>query len=137
MFNGDLKKEALKKLNASVNSYKDWTSSTQAKSAELFALRKQSSEEIISSVENYINKLANTPKEFDKSFSEYKAEFRVFTDLLVQLTNKSDAVDFEFGTTATAGVLAGVGTAAFAPTAAMAIATTFGTASSGADLAPI
>lgn len=131
MLNGDLKKEALSKLNNSVDTYKDWVKKVQAVSADLFVLRKKSSEEIIGSVEAYINTLANTPKEFDRSFAEYKAEFRVFERMLNELKVKSDNVDFEFGTTATAGVLAGVGTAAFAPTAAMAIASTFGTASTG------
>jgi uncharacterized protein YaaW (UPF0174 family) len=109
----------------------------QAVSAELFVLRKKSSEEVISAVEVYINKLANTPKEFDRSFAEYKAEFRVFTQMLFDLQKKSEDVDFQFGTTATAGVLAGVGTAAFAPTAAMAIATTFGTAGTGTAIASL
>lgn len=137
MFNGDLKKEAIEKLNQSANTYKDLVKTVQEKSAELFVLRKKSSEEIISSVETYINTLANTPKEFDRSFAEYKAEFCVFTQMLLDLQTKSNDVDFKFGTTATAGVLAGVGTAAFAPTAAMAIATTFGTASTGTAIASL
>jgi len=137
MFNGDLKKEALEKLNQSAEKYKDLAKAVQAVSAELFVLRKKSSEEVISEVEAYINTLANTPREFDRSFAEYKAEFLVFSEMLHDLQTKSDDVDFEFGTTATAGVLAGVGTAAFAPTAAMAIATTFGTASTGTAIATL
>ena len=137
MFNGDLKKEAIERLNRSVENYQDWVKTVQSKSAELFVLRKQSSEEVISAVEAYINTLANTPKEFDRSFAEYKAEFAVFTQMLRDLQTKSDDVDFQFGTTATAGVLAGVGTAAFAPTVAMAIATTFGTASTGTAIASL
>jgi len=137
MFNGDLKKEAIEKLTTSTTAHKDWVKTVQEKSAELFVLRKQSSEDVISSVENYINTLANTPKEFDRSFAEYKAEFRVFTQMLHDLRSKSNDVDVQFGTTATAGILAGVGTAAFAPTAAMAIATTFGTASTGTAIASL
>lgn len=137
MFNGGLKKEAIERLNSSAETYKDWAKKVQFKSAELFVLRKQSSEELIGAVESYINTLVNTPKEFDRSFAEYKAEFRVFTQMLDDLKTKSDDVDFQFGTTATAGVLAGVGTAAFAPTAAMAIATTFGTASTGTAIAAL
>ncbi|MEI7840811.1 MAG: hypothetical protein WCJ11_09950 [Methylococcaceae bacterium] len=137
MLNGDLKKEALSKLNNSVDTYKDWVKEVQAVSAELFVLRKKSSEDIIGAVESYINMLANRPKEFDRSFTEYKAEFRIFSEMLNELKVKSDNVNFEFGTTATAGILAGVGTAAFAPTAAMAIATTFGTASTGTAIATL
>lgn len=137
MFNGDLKKEAIAKLTQSAESYKNYAKTVQAASAELFVLRKNSSEDVISAVEAYINTLANTPKEFDRSFAEYKAEFCVFTQMLNKLQEESDNVNFEFGTTATAGVLAGVGTAAFAPTAAMAIATTFGTASTGTAIAAL
>ena len=137
MFNGDLKKEAIENLNQAAETYKDYVKRVQSKSAELFVLRQQSSEDVISAVEDYINTLANTPKEFDRSFAEYKAEFRIFTQMLEDLQTKSDDVDFQFGTTATAGVLAGVGTAAFAPTAAMAIATTFGTAGTGTAIASL
>lgn len=137
MFNGDLKKEAIARLTQSAENYKYYAKTVQAASAELFVLRKNSSEEVIGVVEAYINTLANTPKEFDRSFAEYKAEFRVFTQMLRDLQIKSDDVDFEFGTTATAGILAGAGTAAFAPTAAMAIATTFGTASTGTAIASL
>lgn len=137
MFNGDLKKEAIGKLNQSAENYKYYAKIVQEISAELFVLRKQSSETVIGTVEVYINTLANTPKEFDSSFSEYKAEFRAFTQMLRDLQIKSDNVEFQFGTTATAGVLAGVGTAAFAPTAAMAIATTFGTAGTGTAIASL
>ena len=137
MFNGDLKKEAIENLNKSAESYKDLVKVVQSKSAELFVFRKKSSEEVIGAVESYINTLANTPKEFDRSFAEYKAEFRTFTQMLSDLQTESDDIDFQFGTTATAGIFAGVGTAAFAPTAAMAIATTFGTAGTGTAIASL
>ncbi|MDP1614742.1 MAG: hypothetical protein Q8L68_03000, partial [Methylococcales bacterium] len=127
----------VEKLNQSTEIYKNCAEAVQTESAELFVLRKQSSEEVIATVEAYINTLANTPKEFDRSFAEYKAEFRIFTGMLHDLQAKSDDVNFQFGTTATAGILAGVGTAAFAPTVAMAIATTFGTASTGTAIATL
>jgi hypothetical protein len=137
MFNGELKKEAIENLNQSAETYKNWVKKVQSKSAELFVLRKKSSEDVISAVESYINTLASTPKEFDRSFAEYKAEFREFTQILRDLQTQSDDTNVQFGTTATAGILAGVGTAAFAPTAAMAIATTFGTASTGTAIATL
>jgi predicted HAD superfamily phosphohydrolase YqeG len=88
MFNGSLKKEAIEKLNTSAESYKNWVKKVQSKSAELFVLRKKSSEEVISAVEAYINTLTNTPKEFDRSFAEYKAEFRIFNQMLRDLQIK-------------------------------------------------
>lgn len=137
MFNGDLKKEAIARLTQSAESYKCYAKTVQAASAELFVLRQNSSKAVIGAVEAYINTLANTPKEFDRSFAEYKTEFRIFAQMLRDLQIKSNDVDLQFGTTATAGILAGAGTAAFAPTAAMAIATTFGTASTGTAIASL
>lgn len=136
MFNGDLKKDAIRRLNNSVEEYKDWIKTVQAGAAELFVLRMKSNEEVIKA-EAYINKLANTTKEFDRFFTEYKTEFRTFRGQLEEVQTQSSDADFEFGTTVTAGVLAGVGTAAFAPTAAMAIATTFGAASTGTAIATL
>ena len=40
MFNGDLKKEAIAKLNNSVENYKNYVKNVQATSAALFVLRK-------------------------------------------------------------------------------------------------
>jgi uncharacterized protein YaaW (UPF0174 family) len=137
VLNGDLKKEALSRLNDSIKGYEDWFEKTQNVATDLFILRKRSSEEVIDSVETYINKLANRPKEFDRSFAEYKAEFQVFTGMLNELKSQSDRVNSQFEATVAAGALAGVGVATMAPTAAMAIATTFGTASTGTAISSL
>lgn len=137
MLNGDLKSEAIKELKKSIKNNKELVKVVQAKAADLFTLRLQSSEEIIGGIENYINTLSNSPIEFDRTFAEYKAEYKVFSDLLHEIKIKGSEIDTEFGITATAGVLTGIGTAAFAPTAAMAIATTFGAASTGTAIASL
>jgi hypothetical protein len=137
MLNGDLKKEAITKLEESIERNSRLVKIVQDKAANLFVLRQRSSEQIIGEVQNYVNTLTNTPKEFDKSFSEYHVVFEVFTEMLNAIRFKGTEIDSDFGTTATAGVLAGVGTAALAPTAAMAVATTFGAASTGTAIASL
>ncbi len=137
MLNRGLKKDSLKFLECAQNSYKDLSISVKQNAMELYELRRKSSDEVIASVECYINTLANSPKEFDKSFSEYKAEFKVFNDLLYELKIEAAKADLQVGSTAGAGVAAGVGVAALGPTAAMAIATTFGTASTGTAIATL
>jgi hypothetical protein len=122
MLNRGLKKDSLKNLENAQNHY-----NTLALSVN----------EVITLVEGYVNMLANSPKEFDKSFSEYKAEFKVFNDLLHELKIEAINADFQAGSTAGAGLVTGIGVATFGPTAAMAIATTFGTASTGTAIASL
>ncbi|MFB1487700.1 MULTISPECIES: hypothetical protein [unclassified Thiocapsa] len=137
MLNGDLKKEALNQLQSAQSSYLRSFESVKTDSERLFILRQESSREVIGSVEKYINRLANTPKEFDRSFSTYKAEFKVFSGMIRQLESEAAAIDFKAGTSAATGVMAGVGVAAMGPTVAMAVATTFGAASTGTAISAL
>lgn len=137
MLNGDLKKEAIEKLNNSNDRYQKHTRLVQEQSQQLFVLRQESSRDVIGSVESYVNTLANTPKEFDRTFSEYKAEYKVFSELVHQLEIEAANIDFQAGSTAAAGVAAGIGTAALGPAALMGVATTFGTASTGAAISTL
>ena len=137
MLNRGLKKEARTKLEESVERYDRLVPIVSEKAEQLFELRQNSGENVIQPVENYINNLANSPKEFDKSFAEYKAEFETFNELIQSLNQESVNTDIKAGGTAVAGVAAGAGTVALMPTAAMAIATTFGTASTGTAIASL
>ncbi|HDN26407.1 MAG TPA: hypothetical protein ENG03_04815 [Thioploca sp.] len=136
MFNNGLRKEALKKLENAVADYNAKTEDVKTKSLALFAIR-QKSVDVIQSAENLVNKFANTPKEFDKTFSEFKAEYQVFTDTIAEFEKAGKDVSLKSAGTSVAGVAAGVGVATLAPSAAMAIATTFGTASTGTPIASL
>jgi len=137
MLNGGLKKEALEALERTHKEYEKQCKTTQEASIKLYELRASSSKGIIPAIEAYINSLANKPKEFDKTFSEYKAEFTIFTNILHELEVEAQKASVKAGGASAAGVAAGVGTAALAPTAAMAIATTFGTASTGTAISAL
>lgn len=137
MFKTGVKKEALKALEEAQAEYADVCDRTQVKAEDLFKLRQSTSNELIPEVEKYVNSLANTPKDFDKSFAVYKAEFTVFNNILHELETAAKAAQIKAGGGAAIGVAAGVGTAAFAPTAAMAVATTFGTASTGTAISTL
>lgn len=137
MFNNKLRKNSIYELNKSVDRYDLLVDKVRVKATNLHVLRSNSGLKIIQPVEDYINSLANSPKEFDKSFSIYKAEFNSFNKLVGSFEAESIDTDFKAGSTAAAGVAAGVGTAALMPSAAMAIATTFGTASTGTAIASL
>ena len=95
------------------------------------------SNNLINKTEELFSKVANKPKVFDKTFAQYKAEFKEFQSVLDDIHQQSIDVNIKAGGSAGAGVAAGVGVASFAPTAAMAIATTFGTASTGTAISAL
>ncbi|HAS6253110.1 TPA: hypothetical protein RQL13_003613 [Vibrio vulnificus] len=137
MFNHDVKKQAIKDLEWADRQYKLSVEKVQKASVALFELRQYCSTELIVECENFINTLANSPKEFEKSFGEYKGQVREFKNVLEQIEQEVMDANLKAGGTAGAGIAAGAGVAAFAPTAAMAIATTFGTASTGTAIASL
>lgn len=61
MLNRDMRNDSLSKLNDAQNRYNNLTIAVKNKAIELYELRKKSSQEVITSVESYINKLANSP----------------------------------------------------------------------------
>ena len=137
MLNGDLKKFALQELENAHHSYQKAMAAVCESSEKLYTLRQTSSEVVIGAVEKYINTLANTPKEFDRTFAEFHAEYRTFTRIIYEIKREAENVNIKAGGSAAAGVATGAGVAAFAPTAAMAIATTFGTASTGTAISAL
>lgn len=87
-------------------------------------------------MEAYINSLANSPKEFSKDIAEVKVSISAFNEA-VRIESENAANNIKGAGSAAAGVAAGGAIAALGPTAAMAIATTFGTASTGTAIASL
>ena len=101
----------------------------------LYSERKSAST-AIKRVETYINTLANTPKEFKKEIGEISLSLKEFRDA-VAFEEKSKQANIKGAGIGTAGVASGTAVAALGPTAAMAIATAFGTASTGAAISAL
>jgi len=137
MFNIDLKNEAIADLENKISIYDENVTEIQHAAVLLHSLRKDDGSKVIEGVENYINLLANSPKDFEKSFSFYKAEFTIFNGLIQEFDALEVDTNFKAGGSAIAGTAAGAGTAALMPSAAMAIATTFGTASTGTAISTL
>ena len=136
MLNNDIRKEAVKGFESAVRRQKRLANEVTNLAEELMELRSKSAKAAIIRVENYINLLANSPKEFEKSISEYKAEYKSFNSDLSKLAENSGSV--ELSSKKGAGAAVGAAAAgAVAPTALMAIATTFGTASTGAAISSL
>jgi len=130
-------KNEIEALKTSAISYNEVVEEVQTYTLQLHELRSSTGRKLIQEVEDYVNTLANTPKSFHKAIDTYKSEYVSFDATVQEMSRKLDDAGFEFGTSTGAGALAGAGVAAFAPTAAIAFATTFGTASTGAAIATL
>jgi hypothetical protein len=137
MFNSDVKEKAIKSLKKATKAYNSAIEDIRVESESLFRLREKASTKLIVSIEQYISQLANTPKEFNKEFREIQAYFSSFNHYITGLRKDSKRGDYEAGGAAGAGVVMGAGVAALGPAAAIAIATTFGTASTGTAIAAL
>jgi hypothetical protein len=131
MFNGSLKEDAIKRVQDSEQQFNNKAGDINKQSLRLLNLRRETSQSTIVNVEHFINSLANSPKDLDKSFSEYKNSFKTFNSVLESIIVQDADNDMTAYSSAAGGVGAGIAVAALAPTAAMAAATTFGVASTG------
>ncbi|MEH7502936.1 hypothetical protein V7152_13160 [Neobacillus drentensis] len=135
MLNSSLKKDAIEKLKISLGQYEKSSKILQNNAVKLHNTRTYGLD-VIQKVEAYINTLANSPKEFEKSFEQVRVNLTCFKVLSEISYDEKEMIRLAGSGTAV-GVAAGVATAAIAPTAAMAIATTFGTASTGAAISTL
>jgi hypothetical protein len=90
----------------------------------------------IATVENIVNSIANHPKSFNTDFEEINVCRNQFVDSCTFAEQELYAAR-EAASGAGAGLAAGASVAFMAPTAAMWIATTFGTASTGTAIATL
>ena len=122
-------------LEASITEYNDAYTLMNDKGVQLFIERKRSVD-LIGYVENLINSIANRPKSFDSEFGEIRTKRDVFLDSCDFGERELQAAREAAGG-AGAGLAAGASVAFMAPTAAMWVATTFGTASTGTAIATL
>lgn len=137
MLNNNLRNSAVRKFESAKDTYEELADDVRNESETLMNERKKECHKIIAEVEEMFSKVANRPKVFDKAFAEYKAEFKVFNNILNNIREEIRRANLKTSGTAGAGFMAGAGVATLAPTAAMAIATTFGTASTGAAISSL
>lgn len=136
MLNAGYKKEALAEAERTANKYKSKYDETIKRTTTLHG-HKENAVVILKSVDEYIQSLSNRPAELDKSMSEITVRRQAFEREVSNLQIESKNADKISGSVVGTGLAAGVGVAALGPTAAMAVATTFGTASTGAAIATL
>lgn len=135
MFYNKAKKTAIAELKRNESSYNNLGVQANQLAMDLYSSRKLASN-AIDRIEKYINTLANTPKEFVKEIDEVKLNIKEFNEA-VRIEKENASANIKGGATAGVGVGVGGAIATLGPTTAMAIATTFGTASTGTAIASL
>lgn len=129
MFNSTLKNDALaihqKAADRYDASYKDMMSAN----SKLYESRTNAIQ-LTKVVEEFINSIANTPKEFDKKMGLVREEIQHFKET-EEYAKEALNNEIHSGVNIMAAMAAGNAFASMAPTVAMQIATTFGKASTG------
>lgn len=97
---------------------------------------RERSGDLLSLVEVLINSIANSPKEFEATFEEIRKDKAAFTEAEQYAKEELEAAR-QSVMSAGGGIAAGAAVASMAPTAAMWIATTFGTASTGTAISTL
>ena len=137
MFNAKARREAINQLERAIKRHNRARIQVLNASEQLLQQRQRVVSKVIQPVEDYVNRLANTPKEFDKAVADFRVEVDRF-DGVAQGIQADAARHTKIGNSAgAAGAVAGVGIAALGPSAAMAVATTFGTASTGTAISAL
>lgn len=137
MLNFSARREAIEALEAAVSRHEVVRGRLTAASELLFKCRERAARVVVVLVEAYLSALAESPKDFEKTVADFRAEADGFTARVEQVkatAARSDKIARATGGTVT---LAGVGVAALAPSTAIAVATTFGTASTGTAISAL
>lgn len=129
------KKEALSIHERAVKKYNLTYQTMQETGDQLYSLRKDSVK-LVQEIELLINSIANKPKEFNKVISDIQAAQQKFRETETYAAEAvSSAVKSGLGVAS--GVAGGAAVASMAPSAAMWVATTFGTASTGTAISAL
>lgn len=135
MFNNGLKNEALRIHEETLKRYNNSNELMGNSCEELYRVRTKSVD-LIKIIQNVINSIANTPKEFDTNLGKIGRELIKFNET-EEYAKKAYDASVKAGVNIAGGAAAGIGVASMAPTALMSIATTFGTASTGTAISAL
>lgn len=135
MFNNNLKKEALKIHEATLQRYNVSYDNMKKSCERLYSVRK-TSVDLIKMIQDVVNSIANNPKEFETVLGKVKKEMVKFKET-EEYAAEAYQASVKAGASIAAGAAAGVGIASMVPTALMSIATTFGTASTGTAISAL
>ena len=135
MFYKKLKDTAVEKYNKAIERHNKLCEVLNKEINELYDKRKQSIY-LIKEIEDLINSIANSPKEFEVKLSNIKDYIENFVKK-EEFAKEAQCTALKSGGGALAGTMLGTAIVSMGPTAAMAVATTFGTASTGVAISSL
>lgn len=138
LFNSKLRAKAVEDYNNAVERYENVSDDLAKSTQALYDLRKIAIVHV-KYVEQHINQLANTPKEFAVELHKINTEVTTFEnkeDEIKEAEKQAKAAEGGSGAGATLSAL-GIAVATMGPTAAMGVATTFGVASTGTAISAL
>ena len=124
-----------KQLQDAIVNYNDAYTTLNDHGIRLFNQRERAVD-LLEHIEGFINSIANHPKEFDTAIAQIQIEKKQFRDAC-DFAKKELQAARKSAVGAGAGVAGGMAVASLAPSAAMWIATTFGTASTGTAISTL
>lgn len=135
MFNSSLKKEALKIHEEVYDRYNKSYKNMEKACGKLYEQR-IASVEAVRMVEQVVNSIANTPKEFVTKLGEIRAHLNTFRET-EEYAQEAYQASVKAGVSIAGSAAAGLGVATMVPTAMMGIATTFGSAATGTAISAL
>lgn len=135
MLSSNLKKEALSIHKRALEKY-EATFEEFSKEAETLYNERKNAIVLIIRIENFINTIANTPKEIETVLHKISVETDKFIDTETYAKEAYES-NLKSGVGIAAGLGAGATFASLSPTAAMWVATTYGVASTGTAISTL
>ena len=135
MFNSSFKKEALRIHEEVYNCYDNSYKNMETACVKLYKQR-VASVEVIRMVEQVVNSVANTPKEFETKLGEINQHLHAFKET-EEYTKEAYEASVKAGVSIVGSAAAGIGVATMVPTAMMGIASTFGSAATGTAISAL
>lgn len=124
-----------RELDGAITQYNDAYTLMSDRGVQLYVERSREMD-VISNIEDLVNSIANRPKSFDSDFEEIRSNREMFSGA-EQFADRELQEARKAAGSAGAGLAAGASVAMMGPTAAMWIATTFGTAATGAAISTL
>lgn len=131
-----MREEALNQLKSAQVKY-EVQQKYLVEDAEQLLEERKNLKQVIDNVWDFINSFRNKSTELNTELNRIQIETKKFSGLLESLEQEVRKANIASGGTAAAGIAAGAGIAAFAPSAAVAVAMTFGTASTGTAISAL
>ena len=138
MFNSKLRKNAIDNYNTAVERYEK-VASDLGKNTNVLYKEREKALNLMKLIEDRINQLANTPKEFKITLQKIEIEVENFKTKQQEIKKAEVEAKTAAGGSGAGATLSalGVAVATMGPTAAMGIATTFGVASTGTAISTL